>query len=228
MGQYHKVINMDKKFIYSPTSLANGLKLLEQGESLTSTSALALLLSGGWNGERVFLLGDYVEEEDVSGVDNAVELYEEATNNYKNVGWLARKVVTDKISITFEKEYYEIDYKKNHRYNTNLPDNMDIPNWGIAQGEAFDGIDNTEKVAFVNYDKNEKYIGEGRTMREVVSYFAEDFMTDVFILLAGSIRGGSRGGGDTDSQYGGAWAGDRVGIVPAKSVEDFTDITAKV
>lgn len=232
MGQYHNVINMDKKMQYSPSSLANGLKLLEQGQSLTSTAALALLLSEGWNGERVFLLGDYVEEGDLNGIENACALAAES-DKYRNVGWLARKVVTENIGVTFQKESYKVSgfgsVSEHHYYETTLPDNMnidDVDGKFVAYGEAFDGIDNNEVVAFVNYDKQEKYIGNSRTLRQVVQHFDGDFMTAAFVLIAGSIKGGARGGGDAHNELGGAWAGDRVGIVPAKDVENFTDITA--
>lgn len=234
MGQYHNVINLDKKMQYSPSSLANGLKLLEQGQSLTSTATLALLLSGGWNGERVFLLGDYVYPDDLNGIDNACEIYAQS-GDYRNVGWLARKVVTENIGVTFKKESYKVagfgSVSEHHYYETTIPNNMEIDyssDKGVATGAAFDGIDNSEVVAFVNYDRREKYIGNARTLREVIQHFDRDFMTTVFVLLAGSIRGGARGGGDANSVMGGVWAGDRVGIVPAANVEDFTDITAYI
>lgn len=232
MGQYHTIINLDKKMQYSPRSLANGMKLLEQGMSLASTAALALLLSEGWNGERVFLLGDYVEKDDLNGIEDACALAAEA-DDYRNVGWLARKVVTDNIGITFEKDFYKInsfgEVSKHYFYETAIPANMEIEEVGndfVATGDAFGGIDNSEVMAFVNYDKKEKYIGHSRTLREIVQRFDGDLMTHVFVLIAGSIKGGARGGGDADCDFGGAWAGDRVGIVPAKDVEDFTDITA--
>lgn len=92
MGQYHEVINADKKMCYSARSLGDGIKLLEQGNSLASATALALLLSNGWNGERVFLLGDYAELGDINGVDE--DTFYEDVRTFRNVGWLARKVVS--------------------------------------------------------------------------------------------------------------------------------------
>lgn len=227
MGQYHNVINIDKQMQYNPRSLGCGMKLLEQGNDLASTTALALLLSQGWNGERVALVGDYVEKNDLSGIDDAVELYAHADKAYKNVGWLARKVVQDAIGLNFFKDHYYIGSAKHSFYDISLPKNL-VVSYPTVSGAALDDFDNTEIMAFVNYDTKEKYVGNGRTMRNVIENFAGDFMTAVFILLAGSIRGGARGGGDADNKMGGAWSGNRVGIIPNKDAHDFTDITDKV
>lgn len=81
-------------------------------------------------------------------------------------------------------------------------------------------------MAFVNYDTKEKYVGAGRTMRQIVQYFSGDVMTAAFILLAGSTKSGARGGGDTyDKELSGTWAGNKVGIIPDKDAQDFVDIT---
>lgn len=96
----------------------------------------------------------------------------------------------------------------------------------IAQGSALDHLDDNEVMAFVNYDTKEKYVGAGRTMRQIVQYFGGDVMTAAFILIAGSTKGGARGGGDPyDKELAGTWAGDRVGIIPDKDAQDFVDIT---
>lgn len=110
-----------------------------------------------------------------------------------------------------------------------LPDSMSIDDHFVAHGAAFDGIDDSEVVSFVNYDTKEKYVGASHTLRDVVTHFyGDDFITDVFTLIAGSIKGGARGGDDAHNAMGGAWAGDRVGIIPAKDAQEFTDITDKV
>lgn len=233
MGQYHEIFNKDKKMRYSASSLGNGVKLLEQGNSLASTTALALLLSDGWNGERVFLLGDYAEAGDINGVEDDFTFFKDVYD-FRNVGWMARKIVTEATGIEFNKKSYSVNYldgiSSNHYYyDTVLPDSMSIHDYSVARGEAFDGIDDSATVAFVNYDTKEKYVGTApHTMRDIVTNFSDDFMTDVFILIAGSIKGGYRGGGDADNEMGGAWAGDRVGIVAAEEVQDYTDITDKV
>lgn len=96
----------------------------------------------------------------------------------------------------------------------------------VAQGSALDHLDDNEVIDFVNYDTKEKYVGVGRTMRQIVQYFGGDVMTAAFILIAGSVKGGARGGGDPyDKELAGTWAGDRVGIIPDKDAQDFVDIT---
>jgi len=235
MGQYHQVVNMDKGFFYSPQSLGNGNKLLEQAMSFNSTAALALLLADGWNGERVFLVGDYVEENDINGVDNAVKFYQEDMDSYKNVGWLARKVLKDNTSMELVKDSFKIQGMDGnittlHNYHSESVAGLEFveDDHGdfIAQGSALDHLDDNEVMAFVNYDTKEKYVGAGRTMRQIVQYFSGDVMTAAFILLAGSTKGGARGGGDPyDKELAGTWAGDRVGIIPDKDAQDFVDIT---
>jgi hypothetical protein len=70
MGQYFKIVNLDKHQYLHPHRLGNGLKLLEFGASKESTmSALVLLcvdnddghnkdLVGSWCGDRIAILGD--------------------------------------------------------------------------------------------------------------------------------------------------------------------------
>lgn len=82
MGQYYKVANLDKKEILHPHKFGDGLKLLEFGDSSGGTmTALAVLLSvgngrgggdlrssnpiiGSWAGDRIAIIGDYVDEEE--------------------------------------------------------------------------------------------------------------------------------------------------------------------
>ena len=92
MGQYHLLVNSDKKEYVNPRDLGFGAKQLEQtgfigdlplvqywlttcsrargfGDfSLTDTNAAVL---GRWAGDRVFILGDYTEEGDVPKVRSA-------------------------------------------------------------------------------------------------------------------------------------------------------------
>ena len=81
MGQYHKLVNIDKEEVIHPHEMGQGLKLMEQYHSNYSTQhALMLLLTrdnglgggdfyyneentkevlGRWVGDRVFWAGDY-------------------------------------------------------------------------------------------------------------------------------------------------------------------------
>ncbi len=91
MGQYHYVMNLDKKQFLHPHKLGDGLKLMEFGDSRGGTmTALALLLGcsardggrgggdprvdaegivGSWAGDRIAIVGDYAEDDDIKGYD---------------------------------------------------------------------------------------------------------------------------------------------------------------
>jgi hypothetical protein len=45
MGQYHLVVNLDKKTYIKPTEMGDGLKLLEFGDGGVTLTALAILLA---------------------------------------------------------------------------------------------------------------------------------------------------------------------------------------
>jgi hypothetical protein len=97
MGQYHYLINLDKKQFVYPHQIGNGLKLKEQvGWRYSTSTALVMLLSacskdggrgggdfhavhplvGSWAGDRIAFVGDYAEPEDIPG-ENAPGIYEE-------------------------------------------------------------------------------------------------------------------------------------------------------
>lgn len=99
MGQYHYLINLDKKQFVHPHQIGNGLKLKEQaGWSYSTATALVMLLAassrdggrgggdfcathplvGSWAGDRVAFIGDYAEPEDIPGCD-APGIFEECT-----------------------------------------------------------------------------------------------------------------------------------------------------
>lgn len=89
MGQYYYTMNVDKKQYLHPHKFDEGLKLMEfsmcRGGTMT---ALALLLAvgngrgsgdarcsdpkhmiGSWAGDRIAVVGDYCEPDDVPGID---------------------------------------------------------------------------------------------------------------------------------------------------------------
>jgi hypothetical protein len=99
MGQYHYVVNLDKKEFIHPHKLGNGLKLREFGERGV-LGALALLLAcsngrgggdfaeeadashnldermiGRWAGDRIAIVGDYAEDGDMHPEDHAGSIY---------------------------------------------------------------------------------------------------------------------------------------------------------
>jgi hypothetical protein len=89
MGQYHLLVNSDKKEFVNPRMLGMGMKQMEQVGFLGDLPFIQYLLTtaspgrgfgdftipddnrdfiGRWVGDRVFILGDYTEENDVPKV----------------------------------------------------------------------------------------------------------------------------------------------------------------
>ena len=224
MGQYHNVVNLDKNFFYSPRSLGDFHKLLEQGCSLLSCASLALLLSKGWNGERVALVGDYGEDNDLPGrtKEEMVSLYK--GSGMRNVGWLARNIITDNTGVTFNKvkrsiRSYDGSVVKTHHYEHSPMDKVK-------------GIDNKNSLRIVNFDKEESlnplHFDHGDSLRDLVlDGYKDGAMTALFILLAVTTKNGDRGGGDSNHALNGTWGGDHIGIVPVEQCEWSTDISDK-
>lgn len=97
VGQYHITANLSKKEFVHPHALGDGLKLVEQAGSGPGGvgSALILLLAasngygggdfcaadpngvvGRWAGDRVAIVGDYAEPEDLAPEDEAEIVYD--------------------------------------------------------------------------------------------------------------------------------------------------------
>lgn len=93
MGQYHVLVNYDKKEIVEPYGLGLGAKQVEQLGAFNGTIADAMYLlvmtspsagggdlpltsvSGRWAGDRVMIVGDYTEDSNVPSIPNASQLY---------------------------------------------------------------------------------------------------------------------------------------------------------
>jgi hypothetical protein len=107
MGQYHFVLNLDKKEYLHPHRLGDGLKLMEFGLSAGGTmTALGLLLAGcainepedlvtqsphlgAWAGDRLAIIGDYAEANDLPDED-AAELYNQIFGEKADGSWTDR------------------------------------------------------------------------------------------------------------------------------------------
>src|SRR6516164_2497689 len=95
MGQYHYTVNLDKKQFINPHKLGDGLKLLEQAGYSPGgmNDALHLLLAvssgrgggdfqsespliGSWGGDRIAVVGDYAEREDLPPEFEAENIYD--------------------------------------------------------------------------------------------------------------------------------------------------------
>lgn len=124
MGQYHKTVNLDKREFINPHKLGDGLKLLEQcGWSPGGTNdALHLLLAcssgrgggdfqsdspliGSWAGDRIAVIGDYAEPDDIPGF-NAAEIYSLCHDPEDGEGPERRyRDITDDLIPVLEREY---------------------------------------------------------------------------------------------------------------------------
>jgi hypothetical protein len=96
MGQYHKLVNLDKKEVVHPYNLGLGAKQYEQtGQNGSMSDALYLLvmtspargggdwenfpeLSGRWVGDRVVVIGDYTEDSDLKQYSNFGQVYHQS------------------------------------------------------------------------------------------------------------------------------------------------------
>lgn len=104
MGQYHYLVNLDKKQFVHPHQIGNGLKLHEQvGWEYSTATALVMLLAassrdggrgggdfraahplvGSWAGDRIAFVGDYAETEDIPGSD-ATRIFEACSSEPDN------------------------------------------------------------------------------------------------------------------------------------------------
>ena len=91
MGQYYKIINLDKQEYLSPYTFNNGAKLMEFSCSRAGVlTALALLLAdgngrgggdlhsanpviGSWAGDQIVIAGDYADDEKFLGKEQLVK-----------------------------------------------------------------------------------------------------------------------------------------------------------
>lgn len=227
MGQYHAIINADKRFAMQPRSLGNFYKIGEFSGSWATPAALFLLLSEGWAGERVFVVGDYVTDGDLpetvlSDIPTS-ELFEATADpkRLRNVGWLGRKVLEDAAGVKFFKDGYSLyDFSEpDETFPVKCPDIQDI--------------------TFVNHDigqfVNAAHVGGESRLADYVDVhtfkFERPFPLVVVGLLACSNGPGGRGGGDihVNNPLIGSWAGDRVSIMSLDQVPgDYTNISAEV
>ena len=122
MGQYYKIVNLDKKQFLHPHKFGDGLKLLEFGGSGEGTMlGLAVLLAnsngrgsgdlhsdnpiiGSWAGDRIVVAGDYAEVTDKGEEVLAPELHhitlylqaeEEANYGWEDISWKVLSALAD-------------------------------------------------------------------------------------------------------------------------------------
>lgn len=238
MGQYHVIANLDKRLGYSPRSTGDFLKLTEFGHGGGAMCALVTLLDGDWHGERVAIVGDYAESGDLpadaalrAGLDPA-HLYaaindpkwlretQGISSDWRNVGWLARKVVADGGLGRFNREEWTVrDYdgtvRTSHGYRWELtpqPDNRQRVVVNLDRAETID------PAAF----------GDDRSPRAfAVANDVGGTLVALAVLLAVSS---GRGGGDVrgSSPLFGSWGGQRIGLLDPADTAGYVDISARM
>ena len=103
MGQYHILVNVDKKEKVEPHGLGLGLKQYEHTGNFEGTLADAMYIlmmtspargggdfpateiSGRWKGDRVLILGDYTEDSDIPSIPEAGSLFRESDETYTDI-----------------------------------------------------------------------------------------------------------------------------------------------
>ena len=118
MGQYHLLVNYDKKECVEPYGIGLGAKQVEQLGAFTGTIADAMYLlvmtspargggdlprtsvSGRWAGDRVMIVGDYTQDSDVPSIPQASYLY---GNEYTDIS----NEVAEALQVAFGRDVRE-------------------------------------------------------------------------------------------------------------------------
>lgn len=118
MGQYHVLVNFDKKEVVTPHDLGLGLKQWEHIGFKGGTLADALYIltmtspargggdlpetaiSGRWAGDRCVVMGDYTEESDLP--DGLYNQYRQESAEYKEIGELVAEELGKVFGFTME------------------------------------------------------------------------------------------------------------------------------
>lgn len=128
MGQYHLLVNVDKREYLDPSSIGLGVKQWEHqahaqwpmfgslGDAmylLTMTSPARgggdmplTEVSGRWAGDRVMVVGDYTEDGDLPAEFMGAELYGTAYSTYEEIGQEVRDAFTTLYGVTWELTEY--------------------------------------------------------------------------------------------------------------------------
>lgn len=125
MGQYHQLVNVDKKEVVHPHELGLGLKQWEHIGNFHGTLADAMYIlmmtspergggdlpiteiSGRWVGDRVLVVGDYTEDSDVPSIPNAGSLYRES-DSYTDISELVAKAFGVVFNIKVEGDGWKV------------------------------------------------------------------------------------------------------------------------
>ena len=111
MGQYHYPVNLTKKQYLDPHKFGDGLKLREFGcNSHGTMTALTYLLAssngrgggdflrgsraGSWAGDKIAIIGDYSEKNDIEGID-AQQIYGDLDDAYVDISEAVKSEVPE-------------------------------------------------------------------------------------------------------------------------------------
>ena len=201
MGQYYKIINIDKKEFMRSWSYDCGAKLMEHsyigddGMGNHFSGAFIQLLMNEWSGDSVVLCGDYADEEYM--IDNFPDLWDYIVERDP---WLRKRREYD--GKYYSRSLYECD-------------SDDLENTGYTE---LTGIEQTEKCPkyAINDDKHEyvdlynpslksyEWEEEGTGKKHNVLIFA----LNLLLAIGNGLGGGDYSGNGED--YVGAWAGDKI------------------
>lgn len=115
MGQYYKLINIDKREFVEPWPLDCGAKLMEWSYCRAGMAcALMNLIADKWKGDRVYVVGDYADLSNPA--ENWYEEYQKATTEVtcENLYAYATENFKD-ISNEADSEYHDWKRIYNHR-----------------------------------------------------------------------------------------------------------------
>jgi len=133
MGQYHYLVNLDKKQVIHPCQIGNSMKLRRQiGWPYSTATPLVMLLAasnkeggrgggdfhvdhpllGSWAGDRVAFVGDYAASTDLPGLD-APLIYEQckaacepAKKGELPIGWEEWTNISTQVSEMMAAEFH--------------------------------------------------------------------------------------------------------------------------
>jgi hypothetical protein len=118
VGQYHRLVNIDKQEWVDPHGLGLGSKQYEQtGCDASLADAMYVLvmtspdsgggdfpmtdISGRWVGDRVLIVGDYTDKDAVPGFVGADAIYQLAEAQYKDITPDVRKALSKVFRIEY-------------------------------------------------------------------------------------------------------------------------------
>lgn len=121
MGQYHRLVNIDKQEWVDPHGLGLGSKQYEHtGCDASLADAMYVLvmtspaegggdfpmteISGRWVGDRVLIVGDYTKPDAVPGFIGADAIYDLANAQYKDITPMVRDALGKIFNLGYDQE----------------------------------------------------------------------------------------------------------------------------